>query len=135
MNRTVWKFGARWSEEGSPKSLIVDNVFRRYNIVFADTHGVLDMRPGDLVALANGHTVIAIAEALSNPKEISQLGIVPSEEDKKEFFDAENVCGCVVRYFWLSESEQFQYKKAGRFFQASQIKNKVNVLFDTKSKI
>ena len=44
LNRTVWKFGSRWSDEGDPGTQIADSVFKKYNIAFANTNAVLDIK-------------------------------------------------------------------------------------------
>ncbi len=129
MSRTVWKFGSRWSDWGDPNSKIADSVFSRYNIAFANTHAVLDARPGDLIALADGYQIVAIGEILSLPQEVEHIDIVVSNEDRKKYFDDGNVCGCIIRYHWLKAEQQFFYSKAGRFFHASGIEDQVNKLF------
>lgn len=139
--RTVWKVGSRWSDWGDPNTRIADSVFQRYSIAFANTHAVLDTRPGHLVALADGYTIVAIGEILSPAKPIEELNIVLEEPDRKKFFNDvsvpfeandnnSNVCGCIVRYHWLKKEDQFTYSKAGRFFHATGIEARVNEIFD-----
>ena len=139
--RKVWKIGSRWSEWGDPNTKITNSIFYRYNIVFANTHAVLDTRPGHLIALADGYTIVAIGEILSPAQQIEKLGIVFKDDDRIKFFnDAtipfeandndSNVCGCIVRFHWLNEKDRFAYNKAGRFFHASSIEAQVNDLFD-----
>ena len=139
--RTVWKVGSRWSDWGDPNTRIADSVFQRYNIAFANTHALLDTRPGHLIALDDGYTIVAIGEILSPAKPIEELGIIMTDADRKKFFNEvpvpfeandneSNICGCIVRYHWLREQDQFSYCKAGRFFHASGIEAQVNALFE-----
>lgn len=128
-NKRVWKFGSRWSENGTYDSCIADTVFNRYNIAFSYTHAVLDANAGDLIALANGWTIVAIGEILSQPDEIKNLSIKPTPQDQKNYFDDENVCGCIVHYHWLSPADRFEYCRRGKFCHAPQIADRVNSLF------
>ena len=130
LNRKVWKFGSRWSEEGDPATQIADSVFKKYNIAFANTNAVLDIKENDLVAIGDGHNIIAIGEVISSPCPINQFGIACAASDIKCYLEAGNVCGCTVRYFWLDKKDQFSYGKAGRFFHASNIEETVNTLFN-----
>lgn len=130
LNRKVWKFGSRWSDNGTYDSCIADTVFYRYNIAFAYTHAVLDANAGDLIALANGWTIVAIGEILSKPDEIKNLSIKPTSQDQKNYFDDENVCGCIVHYHWLSNEDRFEYCRTGRFCHAPLIADHVNFLFN-----
>lgn len=125
----VWKFGSRWSDNGDPGTSIADRVFKRYNVAFAYTHAVLDARAHDLFALSNGYTVIAVGEILSEPAEIRNLSITPSEADKHDFFNDSNVCGCIVRYCWLPPEARFTYKRIGMFCHAPAIADKVEQLY------
>ena len=129
-NKKVWKFGSRWSDEGDPKTRIADSIFKKYNIAFANTNAVLDIVEKDLVAIGDGHNIIAIGEVTSPPCQINQFGIACAESDIKYFLGAGNVCGCTVRYFWLDKKDQFVYVKAGRFFHATNIEEQVNQLFN-----
>ena len=143
--KTVWKVGCRWSDWGDPNTEIADSVFFRYGIAFANTHAVLDARAGHLIALANGYTIVAIGEIIGTPQRIEKLNIVLSKEDRIKFFnddpvqyeandDGSNVCGCHVQYYILDEKDRFQYNKAGRFFHATGIEQRVNDLFDKLSR-
>ena len=127
--RKVWKFGCRWSEDGDPETKIADSIFKKYNVAFANTNAVLDVTPGDLVAIGDGHNIIAIGEVVSPPGQINQFGISFADAETKDYLDAGNVCGCKVRYFWL-ESAKFAYGKSGRFFHATGIEEHVNELFN-----
>lgn len=130
MDRKVWKFGCRWDDTGIPQASIADSVFKRYNIVFAYTHAVLDMQKGDLIVLADGNTIIALGEALTPPAEISKLNIqAVSLNDQEKYFNRVNVIGCSVNYYWLDADQQFEYSKQGRFIHAVQIESHVNELF------
>lgn len=139
--RKVWKVGSRWSDWGDPNARIANSVFQRYNIAFSNTHAVLDTRPGHLIALADGYTIVAIGEILSPAKPIEELGIIFEESDREKFFNDvpvqfeandndSNICGCIVRYHWLGEDDRFSYCKAGRFFHASGIEKQVNDIFE-----
>ncbi len=135
-NKRVWKFGSRWSDWGDPDTKIADSVFYRYNVAFANTHAVLDARPGDLIALADGYTIVAIGEIVSPSKEIEHMGIAFSKDEQKKYFndDDSKVCGCIVKYYWLNKEQQFSYSKMGQFFHASKIERHVNDLFEKLAK-
>ena len=144
MNRKVWKFGCRWSDNGDPNTAIANSLFFKKSIAFANTHTVLDTRAGQLIALANGYTVVAIGEIVGAPQRLEKLNIVLSAEDRIKYFndepdqygeddDTSNVCGCYVRYYILDEKDRFQYKKIGRFFHATGIEERINELFDKLS--
>lgn len=66
MNR-IWKIGSRWSENGDADRTIL-SVFRRNNIVFVGRDKVSNemkyIKEKDVVAIANGTTIVSIAIAL-----------------------------------------------------------------------
>ena len=140
--KTVWKIGCRWSDRGNPNTEIAESVFFKKGIAFANTHAVLDARAGHLIALADGNTIIAIGEISETPKRIEDLGIAFEVIKERERFrndylapleandNQSNICGFFVQYFILDEKDRFQYNKAGRFFHATGIEQRVNDLFD-----
>ena len=144
--KTVWKFGCRWSDSGDPNTAIADSIFLKKGIAFANTHAVLDARAGHLIALANGHIIVAIGIITSIPKRIEDLGIAFEDKEERERFkndpllpleandNQSNICGCHVQYYILDEKDRFEYKKTGRFFHATGIEQRVNDLFDQYSK-
>lgn len=141
---TVWKVGSRWSDWGDPKESILD-VFKSYNVVFTYTKQILDANPEDLVALADGYTIISIGKIISYPQKIKAMDIVFSEEDKKKSFYDDTVCGCRVKfycwldrktnlYYWLNRkmtTGPITYSKRGQFCHAVAIEAEINDLFNT----
>ena len=126
-----------------PNFMLSDSVtrqFRKYTNIPYDYHLMInspedkldwfDIKENDLVAIGDGHNIIAIGEVISSPFPINQFGIACAASDIKCYLEAGNVCGCTVRYFWLDKKDQFSYGKAGRFFHASNIEEMVNMLFN-----
>lgn len=68
-----WKIGSRWSKVGDKGKTLVE-VFVRNKVVFcgADVATKNEIADGDLVAIADGHKIIAICKAVSNQDSISK---------------------------------------------------------------
>ena len=131
MTRKVWKFGCRWNEQGFPESETRE-VFKNFEIAFAYTYQVLDLKEGDLVAIADGQLVVAIGEAVSPPAPLDMF--YWNDEQKNgslgKYLGDGKVIGCRVKYHWLTLDKCFHYMKRGQFFHASSIELKVNSLFE-----
>ena len=111
MNR-VWKVASRWSETGTPESSILD-VFRRNNVVFVGKFQdrFRQIAEGDLIAISDGITVVAMGLAMTLPQPITKLGVDFGDDDKQcDFYDNE-VFGCCVSFTDLSETEQRPYRR------------------------
>ena len=78
---SVWKIGSRWSKKGDEtKSLI--QVFIKNKVVFcgsdvADEDGI---KSGDIVAIADGHKIIAVCRAITDQAKVSgNLGFTSTD--------------------------------------------------------
>ena len=129
----VWKFGCRWNESGLPDA-DTKEVFRLCNVAFAVSDHVLEIREGDLIAVADGFRVIAIGLAMSLPSSLSDFKWSAREHALLDDYMDDEPTACRVKYYWLDESEQFTYEKQGRFCRANEIRLQANELFERKSK-
>ena len=104
----VWKVGSRWSEHGCPNSSILD-VFRRNRIVFVGRgqHLFERIMEGDLIAISDGVTVMALGRVASPPRRLSEfsLELTPSEEEWIGLDD--DVLACRVDYQDLDPEDHF----------------------------
>ena len=83
-NMNVWKVGSRWSESGVPESSIID-IFRKYQLVFAgtDPEGIkARVRVGDLVAVSDGLTIVAVGKVVGEPRTISEFSLEEIDEER-----------------------------------------------------
>ncbi len=135
----VWKIGCRWSENGTRESSII-SVFRRNNVVFLGTEidrFEKEVKSGDYFAIANGHTVVAVAKAIDNPKKLSEFTIKTNESEEVYFkyVDCKDwVLGVKVHIVDLDKENQIKYKKMGTFFAANQIWNEVKDKYENQNK-
>lgn len=130
--RNAWKIGSRWDDNGAPGTSIIDSVFIPNDVVFATTTLCLEIKEGDLFAIADGYKVVAIAEALTPGFRMDRLdpNLHPATQSFRDYLFADNF-GCKVRIFKLDESAVFEYKKAGKLIRLSQdITRRINDLFD-----
>jgi len=107
----VWKVGSRWSENGNKASSILD-IFRRYNVVFVGTfqERFQKIAVGDLLAISDGLKVVAMGQATTLAKPITELDIEFSEADLHRFEYSPEVLGCRVAFMDLSPIEQPSYR-------------------------
>lgn len=133
----VWKIGSRWSSWGDASKSVL-SIFRRNNIVFLgdDSKGrfLNEVKEGDYFAIADGHTVVAVAKAISVPKKLEDMGELLIRDCEKYIFDesdAEYSVGVKVKIVDLEEP--FKYEKRGTFFAANSIWNKVKKLYDNRN--
>ena len=74
-----WKIGSRWHKYGDKKSSILD-VFLANSIVFVkeeNTKGRMmsGVKVGDIIAIADGQTIVASAEAIAAPDYLAKFSL------------------------------------------------------------
>lgn len=127
-NQTVWKLGCNW-EKGSPSfyDLINNNRF---------VIGVKDnpYKIGDLIAIAEGFTVKAIAKVITNPKSIILLSKLKQSFEKLNIPFEDWLTIHQAYWYVLEEKDQFQYQlQAGiRKIQNIEVQNKVRYLWENQ---
>jgi len=124
----VWKFGCRWSDYGKKGTSIFERAFLPYGVVFTykDCSSVCE---GDLIAIADGYQVIAIARAETPGLRMHGLDKERYGELCSEYFADMNVFGCRAQIKILDETDTFEYKKMGMFYCAGKdVTEKVNKL-------
>lgn len=118
---TVWKVASRWSNDGNIGSSII-HLFRKYQIAFVynntpDEKGSFfvdsKVQIGDLIALSDGQTIVAIGKVLEKPFPLSEKWTF--DDDMYDYSDDENIIGIKIKLIDLSENERFYYGKIGRF--------------------
>ena len=127
--RTVWKIGSRWDEYGRQGTSIFEKVFVPTGFVFAYTKYCASIREGDLIAIADGHQVVAIAEALTPGCSLVKFDSSKLPAVANEYFSNPNCFGCKVRIVQLDENDTFEYKKISMFCQATSIADYVRNLY------
>ncbi len=129
--RNVWKFGTRWSDKGSVGTSIFREVFYPNGLIFATTRRCLDICEGDLFAVADGYSVIAIAEAITPGCCVTKLRKENYTPTASEYLQDSGIYGCRVKYYLLDEEDSFPYCKMGKFYHAGEdVSRKVNELYD-----
>ncbi|MBO7653830.1 MAG: hypothetical protein J6U40_02810 [Kiritimatiellae bacterium] len=129
--RTVWKIGCRWDELGRQGTSIFEDVFIPAGFVFAYTGNCANIREGDLIVVADGFQVIAIAEALTPGCSLVQFDSSKLPVAAHDYFSDPKCFGCKVRFFLLDENDTFTYKKIGMFCQAPSIADHVRNIYET----
>jgi hypothetical protein len=122
--KNVWKVGSRWSEYGLKKTCIV-SVFRRNNIVFiGNNDNFRQIKAGDYLAIADGYDIIAVAKAITDADELSN--IKPKIEDfalnerEENFLKYSNNDNFISHSFGVKVNivdldKQLKYEKRTRF--------------------
>lgn len=128
--RTVWKIGSRWDDYGRRGTSIFEKVFVPAGFVFAYTENCANIREGDLIAIADGYQVVAIAEALTPGSSLVKFDSSKLPEAAQEYFSDPKCYGCKVRIFQLEETDVFEYKRTGMFFQAISIADDIRKIYD-----
>lgn len=128
--KNVWKIGSRWDDHGRMGTSIFENVFVPTGFVFAYTKSCSSIREGDLIAIADGYQVVAIAEALTPGCSLVKFDSSKLPDVAKDYFSDPNCYGCKVRIFQLDEADVIEYKKMGMFCQALSIADKVRGVYD-----
>lgn len=82
----VWKFASRWSDTGTWNSSVLD-VFVKNGIAFIypENHNWRHVEKGDLIAISDGHTIVAVGKATTPAKRINEFeGVHLSEADSRK---------------------------------------------------
>lgn len=104
----VWKVGSRWSEHGCPNSSVLD-VFRRNRIVFVGRgqHLFERIMEGDLIAISDGVTVVALGKVTSPPRRLSEFPLELTHAEREWIGFADDVLACRVDYQDLDPGDHF----------------------------
>lgn len=133
---SVWKIGSRWSKKGDEtKSLI--QVFIKNKVVFcgsdvADEDGI---KSGDIVAIADGHKIIAVCRAITDQAKVSgNLGFTSTdiENPGNDVFEIiKHAVGVKVdNIIKLSEPITYNYPATMTLIQDAEVRNKVQEVYD-----
>jgi hypothetical protein len=81
----IWRIASRWSENGEHGSTILD-IFLKNQVAFFYPRGAAKeswIKPDDLIAIADGFNIVAVAKATSQPMRLSDLpGLHLSQRDQ-----------------------------------------------------
>ena len=115
----IWKVGSRWSEYGNPESSILD-IFWKYNIIYVGndkSSRIGEVEIGDLIAIADGHSIVGIGKALSKCQPVIDMDINFSKKDSDNIEPAEWMLGVKVKIYTIFEDEHERpwYKSRRRF--------------------
>ncbi|OXU14551.1 DUF262 domain-containing protein [Sedimentisphaera salicampi] len=123
----VWKIGSKYGSEGN-----ILEIFGKYQVVFAgnaDDCILNNVKCGDLVAVADGFSVLAVAKVLSEtPQTIEHFNF--DETDTKRFAGA---IGVKVKLYHLEKDDYLWYKNRKSFSRAYQINSDIEELYDNYS--
>jgi len=125
----VWKVGSRWSEEGLKATSLL-SIFRRNNVVFVGNSDetisrfMNEVRRGDLIAIADGFQIVAIAKVIGSPdylKNIKHLEITADDFGFDYEADKDWVVGVKVSITEIDarDYDSFYYQKMGTFFRVN----------------
>lgn len=133
---SVWRIGSRWSKKGDEtKSLI--QVFIKNKVVFcgsdvADEDGI---KSGDIVAIADGHKIIAVCRAITDQAKVSgNLGFTSTDIENlgNDVFEIiKHAVGIKVdNIIKLSEPITYNYPATMTLIQDAEVRNKVQEVYD-----
>ena len=133
---SVWKIGSRWSKKGDEtKSLI--QVFIKNKVFFcgsdvADEDGI---KSGDIVAIADGHKIIAVCRAITDQAKVSgNLGFTSTDIENlgNDVFEIiKHAVGVKVdNIIKLSEPITYNYPATMTLIQDAEVRNKVQEVYD-----
>ncbi|MBQ6561974.1 MAG: hypothetical protein IJ263_05220 [Paludibacteraceae bacterium] len=133
---SVWRIGSRWSKKGDEtKSLI--QVFIKNKVVFcgsdvADEDGI---KSGDIVAIADGHKIIAVCRAITDQAKVSgNLGFTSTDIENlgNDVFEIiKHAVGVKVdNIIKLSEPITYNYPATMTLIQDAEVRNKVQEVYD-----
>lgn len=133
---SVWRIGSRWSKKGDEtKSLI--QVFIKNKVVFcgsdvADEDGI---KSGDIVAIADGHKIIAVCRAITDQAKVSgNLGFTSTDIENlgNDVFEIikHAVRVKVDNIIKLSEPITYNYPATMTLIQDAEVRNKVQEVYD-----
>lgn len=121
----IWKFGCNW---GSGKPYF-DDLIRKEKIVLCWGH---NFSIGDLVLIAKGHEVIAIAKIITSKTPVTYIPEYELlfKENSIEYLD--EVYFCKVEWTELNKGDSFKYELQQGICQVhnQEIKNKAITLFE-----
>ncbi len=100
--KKYWKLGCNWGK-GKPNFY---DLLKEKSIVICAEH---DMQIGDIVAVANGYTVVALAEIIEDKRSVTTIPELESDFSSYEidYEDWNYVAKCKI--YELDASNQFQY--------------------------
>lgn len=133
---SVWRIGSRWSKKGDEtKSLI--QVFIKNKVVFcgsdvADEDGI---KSGDIVAIVDGHKIIAVCRAITDQAKVSgNLGFTSTDIENlgNDVFEIiKHAVGVKVdNIIKLSEPITYNYPATMTLIQDAEVRNKVQEVYD-----
>ena len=133
---SVWRIGSRWSKKGDEtKSLI--QVFIKNKVVFcgsdvADEDGI---KSGDIVAIADGHKIIAVCRAITDQAKVSgNLGFTSTDIENlgNDVFEIiKHAVGVKVdNIIKLSEPITYNYPATMTLIHDAEVRNKVQEVYD-----
>lgn len=133
---SVWKIGSRWSKSGDEKKSLIQ-VFIKNKVVFcgsdvADEDGI---KSGDIVAIADGHKIIAVCRAITDQAKVSgNLGFTSTDIDNlgNDVFEIiKNAVGVKVdNIIKLSEPITYNYPATMTLIQDAEVRKKVQEMYD-----
>ena len=113
---SVWKIGSRWSKDGSWSSSILD-IFWKHGVVFVGGDNAslfLHAKKEDLVAIADGYSIVGVGKIIDSPKPISNLKLNLSARDRKRVNTSANgIFACRVALREIPEENRpwYQHRK------------------------
>ena len=117
----IWKFASRWSDTGEWGSTILD-IFVKNGVAFIypDGHNLEEIEVGDLIAISDGHTIVAIGRATTRAGKICEMqGVHLSEADKRKvdgsYRDIKGVRIYLPSTAVLGHERGIYYAHTGRF--------------------
>lgn len=109
--RNCWRFDAVWRES-------IFDIFEKYKVVFAYTQKAKEkIKLGDLIAIADKHSIIAIGKATTDGKTIADLHLREPDISSGRFNYDNNVTGCGAEIISLKEEDRFLYPAIDKFCQ------------------
>lgn len=105
---SVWKVGSRWSYDGNADSSILE-IFRRHSIVFVgkDQHLFEQIKVGDLIAIGDGVTVVALGRVNVAPKPLPEFRIPFSRSEEETIEPRDEILTCRVEFIDLKPADHF----------------------------
>lgn len=128
----IWKIATRWSDKGDPNSSIID-IFRNNNVVFAgrkQDYIKRSVKPNDIIAIANGMTVVSIGKVLDYPKKITDFKLNTIDINSGRFDYKDWVIGFKVSWFDLTNEDCFKYNRGTFHGVNGEYKSRIKSLID-----
>lgn len=102
-----WKLGVRWGSKSEGKPSFY-NLIKSQNIVI--THDQFPFRKGDIILIADGHTILALARVLETLRPITELAAMEAPFKKHQIDYESFVKYAAAEWIELSQGERFLYK-------------------------